>query len=32
MLCGYPPFGGQDQEILNNIEAGTYEFDRTFKN
>lgn len=32
MLCGYPPFGGQDQEILNNIEAGNYEFDRTFTN
>jgi len=28
MLCGYPPFGGQDQEILQNIEIGKYEFDR----
>ncbi|CAK80148.1 unnamed protein product (macronuclear) [Paramecium tetraurelia] len=27
MLCGYPPFGGQDQEILQNIELGKYEFD-----
>ncbi|CAD8133635.1 unnamed protein product [Paramecium pentaurelia] len=27
MLCGYPPFGGQDQEILQNIEIGKYEFD-----
>nr|AAC13355.1 calcium-dependent protein kinase-b [Paramecium tetraurelia] len=27
MLCGYPPFGGQDQQILQNIELGKYEFD-----
>ncbi|CAD8149985.1 unnamed protein product [Paramecium octaurelia] len=27
MLCGYPPFGGPDQEILQNIEIGKYEFD-----
>ncbi|CAD8073319.1 unnamed protein product [Paramecium sonneborni] len=27
MLCGYPPFGGQDQEILQNIEIGKYDFD-----
>ncbi|CAK69903.1 unnamed protein product (macronuclear) [Paramecium tetraurelia] len=27
MLCGYPPFGGHDQEVLQNIEIGKYEFD-----
>lgn len=27
MLCGYPPFGGYDQEILQNIEIGKFEFD-----
>jgi calcium-dependent protein kinase len=28
MLCGYPPFNGDEAEILQKIEAGTFEFDR----
>ncbi|KAM3138561.1 hypothetical protein pb186bvf_009313 [Paramecium bursaria] len=27
LLCGYPPFGGEEAEILQRIEAGKYEFD-----
>ena len=28
LLCGYPPFNGEEAEILRKIEAGKYEFDR----
>ena len=28
LLCGYPPFNGNDVEILSKIEVGKYEFDR----
>ena len=28
LLCGYPPFGGEEQEIMQRIESGKFEFDR----
>jgi calcium-dependent protein kinase len=28
LLCGYPPFNGEEAEILSKIEAGKFEFDR----
>ena len=28
LLCGYPPFNGEEAEILSKIEKGFFEFDR----
>jgi len=27
LLCGYPPFNGEEKEILEKIEKGKFEFD-----
>ena len=29
LLCGYPPFNGDDKEIKQKIHKGKYSFDRT---
>jgi calcium-dependent protein kinase len=31
LLCGYPPFNGDESEILAKIEAGKFVFDRKVK-
>lgn len=32
LLCGYPPFNGEEAEILSKIEIGKFEFDRNLNN
>ena len=33
MLCGYPPFNGNDdQEIIKNVQSGQFIFDEDWKN